>query len=85
MRDEFARSLEPARRLAAEAAKLEHEISDLVNDAYGLTPDEIALLWATTLPRMPIPAQGAGKRHLKLPNTRSFTSVANENDSLPVT
>ncbi|MCY2995918.1 MAG: hypothetical protein NTY19_49915 [Planctomycetota bacterium] len=29
-------------------------ISDLVNAAYGLTPDEIALLWATTLPRMPI-------------------------------
>jgi hypothetical protein len=33
---------------------LEHEISDLVNAAYGLTPDEIALLWATAPPRMPI-------------------------------
>ena len=43
LRDEYARSLEPARKLAAEAVKLEHEISDLVNAAYGLTPDEIAL------------------------------------------
>ena len=40
LRDEYARSLQPARTLAAEAAKLEHEISDLVNAAYGLTPDE---------------------------------------------
>ena len=54
LRDEYARSLEPARKLAAEA-KLEHEISDLVNAAYGLTPDEIALMWATAPPRMPIP------------------------------
>jgi hypothetical protein len=34
--------------------KLEHDLSDLVNAAYGLTPDEIALLWATAPPRMPI-------------------------------
>ncbi len=54
LRDEYARSLEPARKLAAEAVKLEHEISDLVNAAYGLTPDEIALMWATAPPRMPI-------------------------------
>jgi hypothetical protein len=54
LRDEYARSLDPARKLAAEAMKLEHEISDLVNAAYGLTPDEIALLWATAPPRMPI-------------------------------
>jgi len=33
---------------------LEHAISDLVNAAYGLTPDEIALLWSSALPRMTI-------------------------------
>jgi len=33
---------------------LEREISDLVNAAYGLTPAEIALLWQTAPPRMPI-------------------------------
>jgi hypothetical protein len=54
LRDEYARSLEPARQLAAEAATLEHELSDLVNAAYGLTPAEIALLWSTAPPRMPI-------------------------------
>lgn len=60
LRDEYARSLEPARKLAAEALKLEHEISDLVNEAYGLTPDEIALTWQTAPPRMPIAKPGSG-------------------------
>jgi hypothetical protein len=60
LRDEYARSIEPARRLAAEAMQLEYEISDLVNEAYGLTPEEIALMWATAPPRMPLP----GPRHL---------------------
>ncbi|WP_232314972.1 Eco57I restriction-modification methylase domain-containing protein [Picosynechococcus sp. PCC 7003] len=37
---------------------LAHEIrvSDLVNQAYQLTPEEIALMWKTAPPRMPIPA-----------------------------
>ncbi|NJN61179.1 MAG: hypothetical protein HC795_06325 [Coleofasciculaceae cyanobacterium RL_1_1] len=34
--------------------QLEHRLSDLVNQAYQLTPDEIALLWKTAPPRMPI-------------------------------
>jgi hypothetical protein len=33
---------------------LEREISDLVNVAYGLTQDEIKLMWETAPPRMPI-------------------------------
>ena len=59
LREEYARSIEPARVLAAEAVRLEHKVSDLVNVAYGLTPEEIALMWATAPPRMPIagPAQ----------------------------
>lgn len=40
---------------AAEALHLERTLSDLVNQAYGLTPEEIALLWDTAPPRMPIP------------------------------
>jgi len=35
--------------------KLERRLSDLVNAAYSLTPDEIKLMWATAPPRMPIP------------------------------
>ncbi|MCB1153831.1 Eco57I restriction-modification methylase domain-containing protein [bacterium] len=40
----------------AEALRLERRLSDLVNEAYGLTPEEIALMWRTAPPRMPIPA-----------------------------
>jgi hypothetical protein len=28
-------------------------LSDLVNDAYDLTPEEVDLLWSTAPPRMP--------------------------------
>jgi hypothetical protein len=53
LRDEHARTIEPARAQAAEALQLERRLSDLVNEAYGLTPDEVALLWETAPPRMP--------------------------------
>ena len=55
LRDEYTRTIEPARIQAAEALNLERQISDLVNEAYGLTPDEVALMWKTAPPRMPIP------------------------------
>jgi len=55
LRAEYARTIDPARALAAEALALETQVSDLVNAAYGLTPDEIALMWQTAPPRMPIP------------------------------
>ncbi|MCG8587214.1 MAG: Eco57I restriction-modification methylase domain-containing protein, partial [Pirellulales bacterium] len=54
LRDEYVRTIEPARVLAAEALTLEHRLSDLVNEAYGLTPEEINLMWKTAPPRMPI-------------------------------
>ena len=56
MRAEYIRTIEPARALAAETLTLERTLSDLVNQAYGLTPGEIALMWQTAPPRMPIPA-----------------------------
>jgi hypothetical protein len=55
LREEYARSIEPARTRTAEAQKLENELSDLVNQAYGLTAEEIALMWNTAPPRMPTP------------------------------
>ena len=55
LRDEHTRTIEPARRLAVESVSLETQISDLVNQAYGLTPEEMELLWDTAPPRMPIP------------------------------
>ncbi len=54
LREEYARSIDPARALAAEALTLENEVSNLVNEAYGLTPEEVALMWETAPPRMPI-------------------------------
>ena len=50
-----ASTLEPARALAAGILELERTLSDLVNQAYALTPAEIELLWKTAPPRMPIP------------------------------
>jgi hypothetical protein len=55
LRQEYTNTIEPARTLATEALKLEREINDLVNQAYGLTPEEIDLMWKTAPPRMPIP------------------------------
>ncbi len=54
LREEYTRTIEPARLLAAETLKLERALSDLVNQAYGLTPEEIDLMWKTAPPRMPI-------------------------------
>jgi hypothetical protein len=54
LREEFARTVIPAQALASEARSLEMSISDLVNAAYGLTTDEIKLMWETAPPRMPI-------------------------------
>jgi hypothetical protein len=55
LREEYTRSIEPARARGAEILELERALSDLVNQAYGLTPAEIALMWKTAPPRMPIP------------------------------
>ena len=54
LREEDAHTLAPARVLATEALTLERQLSDLVNAAYGLTPDEVQLMWDTAPPRMPI-------------------------------
>jgi hypothetical protein len=43
VRDEYTCSIQPARALAAEALKLERTLSDLVNQAYALTPAKIGL------------------------------------------
>jgi len=37
---------------------LERRVADLVNAAYGLTAEEVALMWRTAPPRMPGAAPG---------------------------
>jgi hypothetical protein len=59
LRDEHQRTIEPVRTQAAEALQLERQLSDLVNEAYGLTRDEVELLWETAPPRMPFLQVGA--------------------------
>ncbi len=59
LRDEYTRTIAPARALAAETLTLERTLSDLVNQAYALTPAEIALMWQTAPPRMPVLPEGA--------------------------
>lgn len=54
LRDEHAGIIAPARALAAEASALERRLSELVNAAYGLTPDDVRLMWETAPPRMPL-------------------------------
>jgi hypothetical protein len=59
VKDEHARTVAPAQALLAEGDRLERRVSDLVNAAYGLTPEEVKLMWDTAPPRMPVSA-GAG-------------------------
>jgi hypothetical protein len=59
LRDEYTRTIVPARALAAETLTLERTLSDLVNQAYALAPAEITLMWQTAPPRMPISAPRA--------------------------
>jgi hypothetical protein len=58
IREEHTRTILPVQALAREALGLERKISDLVNEVYGLTPEEVKLMWQTTPLRMPIPRPG---------------------------
>jgi hypothetical protein len=55
LRDEYTRTLEPARALDADTLTLKRTLSALVNHAYGLTPAEVALMWQTAPPRIANP------------------------------
>jgi hypothetical protein len=53
LRAGYSEMATPVREDRAETAKLERRLSKLVNEAYGLTPEEVDLLWSTAPPRMP--------------------------------
>jgi hypothetical protein len=53
LRGNYADYATRVRALDAESAQLERRLADLVNRAYGLTPQEVDLLWRTAPPRMP--------------------------------
>jgi hypothetical protein len=60
LKEEHVRSILPLHALGAEARMLERQVADLVNAAYGLTPEEVALMWKTAPPRMPGEQPGRG-------------------------
>ena len=53
LREMFGDEALPIQGRRREALTLERKLSALVNDAYGLTAEEVALLWSTAPPRMP--------------------------------
>lgn len=53
LRVEYEQTVRPLHAEARTALQLERDISDLVNGAYGLTSEEIDLLWRTSPPRTP--------------------------------
>ena len=65
LKREHADTIVSARHAAAEMKRLEKRVSDLVNQAYGLTAEEIALMWSTAPPRIalafPLPQQTVWK------------------------
>lgn len=58
LRREYATTIEPSRQVRAEIFAMERKLSDLVNEAYGLTPEEVDLMWRTAPPRMPFTPTG---------------------------
>ncbi|MFM9940218.1 MAG: hypothetical protein ACKVP7_12070, partial [Hyphomicrobiaceae bacterium] len=58
LKREHGVTVEPARQARAQIFALERQLSDLVNEAYGLTPAEVDLMWRTAPPRMPFTPAG---------------------------
>jgi hypothetical protein len=58
LKREHAKTIEPMRKARMKICTAEQKLSDLVNAAYGLTPDEVALMWKTAPPRMPFTPAG---------------------------
>ena len=50
----YTEQITPIQQSRTETLALESKLSNLINTAYGLTAEEIAQLWATAPPRMPL-------------------------------
>jgi hypothetical protein len=58
LKREYGTTLAPAIKSRLEIKQFEGSISDIVNAAYGLSQEEIALLWSSAPPRMPFTPAG---------------------------
>ena len=54
LRDGYREQATPVQRRRDEALGLERRLAALVNAAYGLTPEDVDLLWRSAPPRMPV-------------------------------
>jgi hypothetical protein len=54
LRELYDENAVPIQERRRRALAMEQRLADLVNRAYGLTPAEVELLWATAPPRMPV-------------------------------
>jgi hypothetical protein len=65
LREAFSETAEPARQARIELLAHERRLAAMVERAYGLTDEEIALMWRTAPPRMPLaPPPGLDLRPL---------------------
>ena len=58
LKEEHAASVVPLQALEREADGLERQVSDLVNEAFGLTSEDVRVMWETAPPRMPLAGPG---------------------------
>ena len=71
LKREHVTTVEPTRRARGEIIALERKLSDLVNAAYGLTAEEVELMWRTAPPRMPL---STGAQQMSCPDDEAGVS-----------
>lgn len=62
LREMYGDEALPMQARGREALVLERQLDSWVNEAYGLTPDDVALLWETAPPRMPFKPESTSLR-----------------------
>jgi hypothetical protein len=76
VRDAFLEVAEPARAARGKALNCELALSSVINRSYGLSDDEVALMWRTAPPRMPIPApNNEGEDSMRMPTNKKTEST----------
>ncbi|MGX4806867.1 Eco57I restriction-modification methylase domain-containing protein [Bradyrhizobium guangdongense] len=58
LKREYRATIEPVRSSRGMVARLEISVSNAVNAGYGLSQEDIALMWSSAPPRMPFSPQG---------------------------
>ena len=62
LKREHGKTIQPLRKARAEIFALETALSELVNAAYGLTPEDVDLMWKSAPLRMPFTPAGLASK-----------------------